>query len=305
MTGTPQHNSGSGVAAVVGTFDGVHLGHRYLLDRLTAVAAADGLSTRVYTFTGHPLESIDPAHAPGRLTTPAAKERKLREAGIDDVVTDDFARIRHLTAHQYICRLASEGVRLLLVGHDNRFGSDGLHTLDEFRDAARGTNVEIIQAPELTGPEGNSISSSAIRALIAAGRVGEAAQLLGRPYSLAGTVEHGKHLGHTIGFPTANLRPDDPAQLIPERGVYAARAITPCGTFPAMLNIGSRPTVDRPGAPSTIEAHIIGFDGDIYGRHLTLEFLRRLRPEKRFDGIEPLRRQLEADREATLDIFRQ
>ncbi len=299
---SPDGAATRGYAAVVGTFDGVHRGHRYLLDHLLRRARAEGLATRVYTFTRHPLATIAPDKAPAPLLSLRQKADRLRQTGIDDLRTDDFSALRGLTARQYLERLASEGVRLLIVGHDNRFGSDGLRSLGEFQQAAAGLPVAVEQAPELT-IGGCPVNSSAIRSLIAAGDIAGANALLGYPYAISGTVVSGRQLGRTIGFPTANLLPADPELLLPPTGVYAATATAGDRHLPAMLNIGHRPTVDSPDSPVTIEAHIIGLDSDLYGKPLTLQLQGRLRSEQRFDSVESLRRQLEADRKATLDFL--
>lgn len=299
-------NTGN-VAAVTGTFDGVHRGHRYLIGRLRDLAAGRSCAVvRAYTFDRHPLEVIAPAKAPLLLTPTERKVELLRRAGADDVSVDRFADIRSLTAAEYIARLASQGVTLLMIGHDSRFGSDRPSSLADYVEAARGTGVEIVRGPELTDPSGHPINSSTIRTLIAAGDMATANSLLGYTYSITGRVEAGKQLGRTIGFPTANLHPDADRQLIPSRGVYAALAAIDGTTaeLPAMVNIGHRPTVDAPDAPDTVEAHIIGYDGDLYGRPMSLHFVERLRSERRFPNIDALRRQLVIDRDAALKTIK-
>lgn len=302
MTSTDDVRPGSLAAAVVGTFDGVHLGHRYLIKHLLERSLTAGLTPRVYTFRTHPLSVINPAKAPAPLTSTTEKIRRLNEAGVGDIRVEDFTVLRGLTARQFISRLADEGVRLLVIGHDNRFGSDGLTAIEEFRDAAKGLPVAIEQAPELT-INGCPVNSSAIRSLIAAGDVGQANCLLGYRYQITGNVISGRQLGRTLGFPTANIAPDDPSLLLPAVGVYAAEALTSQGRFPAMVNIGHRPTVDLPAAPISIEAHIIGLYADLYGSTVSVEPLSCLRSEMRFDTVDDLSRQLRADRDATLDFF--
>lgn len=290
-------------AAVVGTFDGVHRGHRYLLDELGRRAAARGLATRVYTFTGHPLATLCPERAPFMLTTPAEKVGLLGQSGIDEYSICDFAEVAPMTAREYIEMLAGQRVELLLIGYDNRFGSDRLVTVDQFVEAARGTGVEIQQAPELTDADCRPINSSRIRQLITDGDITAANALLGYRYELTGPVVRGKQLGRTIGFPTANQYVADGHKLIPADGVYACLARVDGREYPAMVNIGHRPTVDRPEAPISIEAHIIGADADLYDRMLTLKVCDRLRDERRFDSLDALRRQLELDRASTLALL--
>lgn len=288
-------------AAVIGTFDGVHTGHRYLLADLRDRAAALGLSTCACTFTDHPLATLRPQSAPPMLTTPAEKLSMLRALGIDRIDITPFVDVASMTARRYITQLASKGVRLILIGHDNRFGSDGLKTLQQFIDAARDTGVTIEQAVELTTPDGCDINSSRIRSLLAQGRLTQANELLGYRYRITGTVVKGKQLGRTIGFPTANLQPSAAdRKVIPANGVYACLATVDGMSLPAMVNIGHRPTVDTADAPISIEAHLIDCDQDLYDHTLTLEFIERLRDEQRHPTLDALRAQLERDRAATL-----
>ena len=291
-------------AAVVGTFDGVHRGHRFLLDDLKARAKAAGLSTRVCTFSDHPLDTLRPDRSPLLLSTADEKRVLLRSCGIDRVDIDRFAPMASMTARQYIEHLASEGVKLLLIGHDNRFGSDGLTTLQQYADAASGTGVTILQAARLTDADGRPINSSRIRTFIENGDIAAANTLLGYEYNLTGTVVKGRQLGRTIGFPTANVAIEsDSRKLLPPNGVYACRAVIDGKIIPAMVNIGHRPTVDHPDAPVSIEAHLITVAPrqlDLYGRQLTLRFVDRLRAEQRFPTLEALKEQLERDRVATL-----
>lgn len=291
-----------GYAAVVGTFDGVHRGHRYLIDDLRQRALHQGLATAVYTFTDHPLAYLAPHRAPHLLTTPDEKRTLLRDTGVDLIDITPFHTIARLTAREYILRLASQGVRLLLIGYDNRFGSDRLTTLSQFIHAAHGTGITVEQARELTTPDGLDINSTRIRQALTHADIPLANDLLGYRYSITGTVVHGKQLGRTIGFPTANLQlpPDTRKHPLPT-GVYACTATLHDGTtHPAMVNIGHRPTVDTPHAPSTIEAHIIGLDTDLYDTTLTLHIHRRLRDEQRFDSLQALQAQLTRDRDQTL-----
>lgn len=290
-------------AAVVGTFDGVHTGHRYLLDVLKGMARSRGLSTRVYTFTDHPLATLCPAKAPGLLTTVSEKRALLDSLGIDGIVVSEFGDVASMTARRYIEMLAGQGVKLLLVGHDNRFGSDGLVEFGQFVEAACGTGVEIKLATELTTPDGREINSSRIRGLIGDRKMREAAGLLGYPYSMTGTVVHGRQLGRTIGFPTANLELGAASRkLRVPAGVYACRALVDGAPVAAMVNIGHRPTVDSNDSPTTIEAHLIDYHADLYGRPLTLEFVDFMRAEQRYSSLDELRQALSHDREVTVSL---
>jgi riboflavin kinase/FMN adenylyltransferase len=185
------------------------------------------------------------------------------------------------------------------MGYDHRFGSDRLGSLERYREAAAPLGLEVLAADEYRRADGTAISSSAIRrALAVDGDAAGAALSLGRPYRLSGTVGHGRQIGRTIGFPTANVEGIAAGKVIPAAGVYAATASVDGAAHTAVVNIGSRPTVtaaDGSAASRTIEAHLLGFDGDIYSRGITLDFTRRLRDERRFDSLEALSLQIAAD----------
>ncbi len=282
-----------GRIAVVGMFDGVHTGHRHLLTHLKEEAQKRSLTPMAVTFSNHPLELIAPGNAPELLTLPQQKQRLIEELGVECRMIPFDEKLRNTSAADFLRSLRdSYGVEVLVMGFNNRFGHDAPRDFNEYRRLGENCGVTIIPATEYA-PDGRKISSTEIRKLISAGEVAEAARLLGRPYTIEGTVEEGKQLGRTIGFPTANLRLADPRQLIPQGGVYATSTLG----HNAMTNIGSRPTVDTSGNP-TIETHIIGLEADLYGAPLTIAFRRRLRDEQRFPSVDALRRQLEADRAA-------
>ncbi len=309
--------------AVVGMFDGVHSGHRYLLDQLRLQAAERSLKPLVITFTNHPLSVIAPDKAPRLLTLPLEKAALIRREGFlgDELLllpVDE--KLRSTSAAGFLGMLRGRfDCAALLMGFNNRFGHDAPGDFASYKQLAANAGIELIQARELPAREG--VSSSEIRRLIAAGEVADAAALLGRPYTLTGTVVRGKALGRTLGFPTANLH--TPSTLIlPAPGVYAATATIAPPLFPsivasrqasskaelsypAMVNIGSRPTVDDPGAPLSVEAHIIGLpEGTtLYDCRLTLSFVDRLRSERRFASLEALRAQLLLDRAAALEAL--
>lgn len=271
-------------------FDGVHLGHQYLISQLKehcdeAVAV---------TFTNHPLWVIKGEREPRLLSTPAEKSRMLGALSVRPVLLPFDEQLRHMTAEEFIRLLAREhGIDLLVLGFNNSIGSDR-RTSDDDSALSNATGVEIIRASELPGDV--KVNSSAIREMVAAGDVKQAATLLGRNYTLHGTVVHGKKLGRTIGFPTANIEADSTDKLIPANGVYAADAITTDGhAYRAVVNIGHRPTVDNPSATVTIEAHLDGFTGSLYDQPLTLHFLDRLRGERKFSGLDELKAAISND----------
>lgn len=289
----------NGTAAAIGTFDGVHRGHAAVLRCVCEEARSHGLDPIAITFDRHPLSLIAPERVPLAITTTERKEKLIRQAGLTPVVVAFDDELRHTTAEQWM-RILSEkyGVRLLVVGYDNTFGCDGINfSISDYRRLGLKFGIEVTEAPTVEG-----ISSSAIRKAIAAGDVEAAREMLGRPHSVSGMVVEGNRLGRTIGFPTANIL-TKPGIAVPANGVYAAKAKLPDGSLhPAMVNVGVRPTIGRGNAP-TVEAHIIGWKGDLYGHPVKLEFFRRLRDETRFKSIDALRRQLCLDAAATLEAL--
>ncbi len=290
----------AGRVATIGTFDGLHRGHQAILSLLKREAErAPGEKPLVITFDRHPLSVVAPDRAPLLIMPTAERDRALREGGFDVVVVEFTESLRRLTAAEWLARMRDDyGVRTLVLGYDNRFGSDGRNlTTAAIAALAAEAGIRLVEAPKVEG-----CSSSAIRRALAEGRTDEAAAILGRRYSLSGTVVRGRQIGRTIGVPTANVEPDGGRQL-PAPGVYAATSpdADTSGPVPAVVNIGHAPTVATDGA-LTIEAHLIAFDGDLYGRRLTLDFGARLRDERKFGSLEELRARIAADIEnATLN----
>lgn len=295
--------------AAVGMFDGLHRGHRYLLGRLKEEAINRGGEAVVVTFSNHPLEVVAPDRAPRLLSLPEEKRALLAAAGIGETVMVEFDRDMMMTSSRgFLENLRQRyGITALLLGFNNRFGHDRIDDFGQYRQIGREAGVELVAADEFTA-EGVKVSSSAVRALLGKGDVSGAAQMLGRPYSLEGVVVHGRQLGRTIGFPTANIEVADPARkLLPAPGVYASRVLTAAGVeCISMVNIGHRPTVDTPDAPLSVEVNLIdydrehvgtGFTPDLYGTELRLEFIEQLRSERRFPSVEELAAQLGRDRD--------
>lgn len=286
-------------AAAVGTFDGLHKGHQEVIKTLTDTASATGLRPLVFSFDRHPLALIAPERTPPMLMPAPVRERMLKEWGTIPVTLRFDDSLRNLTAGEWLRTLRDNyEVRTVVLGYDNTFGCDGREmTHERLRSLALPLGIEIVEAPEIKG-----MSSSAARKAIVSGNIEKASEILGRPYELPGEIVEGERLGRTIGFPTANLRPE-PTMAIPARGVYAAKALLPDERMmPAMVNIGVRPTVGV-GLHLTIEAHLIGFEGDLYGAQMKLLFRKRLRDEVRFSGLEALKEQLEKDRCMTICEF--
>ena len=285
-----------GVLATVGMFDGVHAGHRFLLDFISQEAARRNLSTQVITFTNHPLSIVRPESAPKLLSTPEQKLDLILSNGIDDIVMLDFTpELQNLSAQQFIKLLRDNfGVTHLAIGFNNSFGNDRSLKFEDFQKIGKEAGIEIIQTPEYTD-NNNKVSSSVIRRLINDGDVASASKLLGRKFSLTGKVVHGRNVGHTIGFPTANLAPEFPQQIIPAKGVYAGTVNIDGTTYKTMVNIGVRPTFDSQDQTLSIEAYIDRFNGNLYDKTITINFTDRLRDEIKFNSIDQLKQQLSTD----------
>jgi len=283
-------------AATIGFFDGVHLGHVHLLEELKSIAAERGLKSMAITFPEHPRQILQSDYRPRLLSTPQDKMRLLEQTGIDYCFPLHFtSALAMLDAETFMTDFLQKklGVSTLLVGHDHHFGHDTSLSMDDYRQIGNKIGMEVIPADAYLY-DGIPVSSSRIRRELVAGNVKAANAMLGYRYTISGTVIHGMQNGRKMGFPTANLGPYCEFMQIPADGVYSALAKVDGETWPAMLNIGFRPTFE--GKARTIEAHLLGFERDIYFHELTLEFVDFLRPERRFDSPEGLAAQLEADR---------
>lgn len=280
-----------GKAAAIGTFDGVHLGHVAVLDRLREKADANGLDPMAITFDRHPLSLIAPERAPMAITTTEKKMDLIAKTGVTPFVIPFDEDLRSTTAREWMQMLHDRmGVRLIVVGYDNTFGSDGInYSIADYKKIGEETGIIVEDAPVVPG-----ISSSAVRKAIAGGDIGKASEMLGRDFTLPGFVVEGNKLGRTIGFPTANVMPEA-GIIVPGNGVYAATATLPDGSRRnAVVNVGVRPTVRR-GNNLTVEAHILDWKGDLYGCDIRLTFRARIRDEIKFNSIESLRQQIKKD----------
>lgn len=295
-----------GTMAAVGMFDGVHLGHLHLLDQLRSEAAKRLLQPLAVTFSNHPLSVIAPARAPKLLSAPEAKMLQLASQHVAVRMLQFTPELRLTSARRFLTMLREQwGVKAMLLGFNNRFGHDAPSDFNTYRDMAMNEGIELLLSSEKQTSTGEKISSSAIRRHLQQSRVEQANALLGRPYLIQGMVEHGQAIGRQIGFPTANIRPSFSEQLIPGCGVYAGNVIVPDGSqHPAVVNIGLRPTLnDKNNTQTSLEAHIIDYDGDLYGAPITLNFVAFLRTEQRFPSLEALATQIAADRTRALSIL--
>ena len=290
--------------AALGVFDGVHRGHRAVIARVESEAAARGLSSAVITFRAHPQQVLRPQVPFRMLTSPEERETLLRQTGIDRVIFLDFTReMSLLSAFDFLQILSSHyQVKGLIIGYDHRFGHNRAEEFDDYVKYGQRLGMEILHADELVTDAG-PVSSSIIRKLLVEGDLTTANHLLSYPYTLHGKVVNGFHVGRELGFPTANIDIDYPDKLIPANGVYAARIVLPDGNrYNGMLNIGNRPTLNRPNDYS-IEANLFDFSGNLYGSSLAVELIRYMRPEQTFADITALRAQLVADEAAIRKIL--
>jgi riboflavin kinase / FMN adenylyltransferase len=294
---------GSGAAVTIGAYDGVHLGHRALLADLSARAAAADLSTVVVTFDRHPAYVVRPESAPKQLTSLEQKRELLADAGIERVVVIPFDQARaDESAEDFVKEVLVDdlGARLVVVGEDFHFGHGRKGNVELLRRLGAEHGFEVVGVG-LTGDGSEAVSSTRIRARLAAGEVEEAARLLGRPHEVRGPVVRGDGRGGPeLGFPTANLAVADDIAL-PADAVYAGHYRRPDGTmYQAAISVGRRPTFyERGSAPVLVEAYLLRFDGDLYGEPARVSFAHRLRDEQRFDSVEDLVAQMRADVAAT------
>ncbi|ABE50476.1 bifunctional riboflavin kinase/FAD synthetase [Methylobacillus flagellatus] len=289
------------LAVAIGNFDGVHLGHQALLRRLIEVASAQGLKSAVMTFEPHPREFFAPDKAPARLTSLREKLELFAEAGVDYVYVCHFnRRFAAITVEAFMQDILRNALdaRTILVGEDFRFGAGRQGSMEDF--ARAGFNL---QSQPQVNLDGKRVSSTAIREALAKGQLDEAARLLGRPYSISGKVVHGDKLARELGYPTANIHMlhDRP----PLFGIYAVKleGLAEGGDWPGVASLGVRPTVKQDGKP-TLEAHLFDFSGDIYGRHVRVKFMHKIRDEMKFDSLETLKYWIARDAEMAREYFR-
>lgn len=293
------------LAITVGFFDGVHRGHRFIIDHLKQLAAAEGSKTAVLTFREHPRKMLHSDFVPELLTTCEEKMNLLSQTGLDYCILLDFTPdIQNLTAEEFIKTLLYKQLhtKTLLIGHDNRIGKGRVDGFDEYVKYGKEVRVAVVKTEEFYY-KGKQISSSEIRRLMDEGDISIANQLMGSPYKIDGKVVRGDQIGRTIGFPTANIHVANTEKIIPQLGVYACWVLIDDECYKGMLNIGLRPTVLPENQKATIEVNILDFDQDIYGETIRLEIIKKVRDEKRFPDLQALKRQIENDKEQIISIL--
>lgn len=280
--------------ATIGFFDGVHIGHRFLLSELKTIGQKKRLESLVISFNNSPQNSLHPKKNIKYLSTPLEKTQLLSDFGISNCLMLDFdKKIAQQDAETFLMWLKEMySVKILLIGHDHRFGNDKISTFETYQKLGEKLNIEITQCTKFED-NGKQVSSSIIRSLISNGDIKLANQLLDYTYSITGKVIHGNKIGRTIGFPTANLKINS-EKIIPKNGVYIVETCINNQIYKGLLNIGTRPTVD--GNTQTIETHLIDFNKDIYDEKITLYIKKRLRDEIKFSSITELQQQIEIDR---------
>lgn len=293
------------VAATIGFFDGVHVGHRSLLNRLQVVAKSRGLRSVAVTFRQHPTAVYAPERMPKLICSYRQRIDLLRQYADDVCVLDFDTDMAKMTAQCFAEEVLKKqlGVSVLIMGYNHRFGSDNLTDAEQYDALCRRCGIELVRAEEV---EGVKVSSTMIRRLVAQNKFEDAARLLGYEYNFSGTVVHGNHIGTRLGFPTANISVDS-QQLLPCGGVYAARVVTDKGEkLFAMMNIGVRPTICHEGGNQSVEVHILGLEAGepMYGRTITVIPEHFIRNEIKFPSQEALKQQLNTDKTEIKKFFK-
>jgi len=299
-----EFNAAKKTIVTLGTFDGVHKGHKSILEKLTKSSKQTGCESVVLTFFPHPRMVLQQNSDLKLLNTITEKAWLLEQCGIDNLIIHPFSmEFSRLTAEEFVKDILIDSLNIckIIIGHDHRFGRNRTADINDLIRFGQQYDFEVEQITALEVNE-VSVSSTKIRRALEEGNIYTANRFLGYPYFLTGTVTTGKQLGRTIGFPTANIAIAEDYKQIPAQGVYAVSSVINGKTVLGMMNIGTRPTVD--GTYQTIEVHFLDFDADIYGQELKISLHYRLRAEQKFDGIDALKAQLQNDRLQTIDFFK-
>lgn len=291
-----------------GTFDGVHIGHRKIMDQLNQAAERDGGESVLLTFAPHPRQVLQPDIDLKMINTQNEKIALLKETGLDHLIIHPFTKAFSRTSSLEFVReilVNTIGAKKLVIGYDHHFGRNREGSFEHLKEygPVYGFEVEEIAAQDM---DQVTVSSTKIRKAIESGDMQTAREYLSYYFPLSGQVTSGERMGSKLGFPTANIRPEEPSKIVPADGAYAIRAhLTDAEgpSLPGMCNIGIRPTVG--GKFQTIEAHLFDFDQDLYGQRLRLNFIQQLREERKFDNLEGLRQQLQKDETHARKVLKQ
>jgi riboflavin kinase / FMN adenylyltransferase len=292
--------------ATLGIFDGVHRGHMALLDSLVSKARSVKGESVVITFSPHPRLILEQNNRNlSFLTTMDEKVILLQKANVGHLIIIEFTTaFSTISACDFLRDILIEkiGTKHLIIGYDHHFGRHGEGDFNTIKECSDESEFIVEQVQGIHTEEG-AISSSSIRKALLEGKLDEANSWLGYPYSLSGTVVEGRRIGRTIGYPTANIKPQSKYKLIPANGVYAVEVEVDRVRYLGMLSIGSNPTVNEYASFRSIEVHILNFDNDIYGHNISVLFRKKLRDEKKFDNLMQLTEQMDLDRENTLRLL--
>jgi len=286
-----------GLVATVGFFDGVHQGHRFLIDRMKEQATRLQLKTAVITFPQHPRQVLQKDYQPKLLNSFEEKIEHLEETGIDYCIILNFTlELSRLNARDFIRNILADQlhVKTLFVGYDHRFGHNREEGMEQYQAYGRELGIDVIRADSYQTTD-HHISSSEIRRLLLEGKVEDAAALLTYPYQIKGNIVSGFKVGRKLGFPTANIHITEPFKIVPAIGVYAVKVCLGESQFDGMLYIGNRPTLNN-GNDITLEVNIFNFSEDIYNNEITVTFIKYIRGDIKFDSLDELKQQLENDR---------
>lgn len=301
VEGLPEFKKG---VLTIGTFDGVHLGHQEIIKRINQEAAAIGGESIIVTFHPHPRLVVNPNDTSLKLlNTLEEKIALLERFGVDNLIVAPFSiEFSKLTAREYVEDFLWKNVRpkKVVIGYDHRFGNNREGGLELFLEMGKELGFEVEEIAKQMVDD-LAVSSTKVRNALQAGDVVQANHLLGYEYSLHGTVVEGHQMGRKLGYPTANIHPNNPNKLIPAKGVYAVRVKLEGQLYPAMMNIGDNPTFE--GRKASIEANLFDFDRDIYGMELDVIFVQRLRSELKFDNIDALIKQMADDEKVSRKLL--
>lgn len=291
------------LVATIGFFDGVHTGHRFLIDQVKEEAAKRGLPSAVITFPVHPRKVLQKDYQPALLCGFDEKTERLATTGVDYCVCLDFTtEISQLSAREFMKDILKDklSVNTLVIGYDHRFGHNREDGFADYKRYGSEIGVDVIEARELPGEE--HVSSSRIRKLLAEGYIRKAAKLLSYNYTISGKIVEGFKVGRTIGFPTANIQVWETYKVIPAFGVYAVYVHVEGQRYDGMLYIGKRPTLHN-GDNISIEVNLFNFDGDLYNKNLTAEFIDFVRPDEKFIDIDTLKKQIGNDKDTVISVI--
>jgi riboflavin kinase / FMN adenylyltransferase len=293
-------NIKSNAIVTIGTFDGVHIGHKKIIEKLVSQAKKRNCESIVLTFFPHPRMVLQQHDNIKLLNTIGEKSELLEKTGIDNLIIHPFDKeFSELSAEEFVKTILIDKLKIqkIIIGYDHRFGKNRSANIDDLIVFGEKYNFEVEQ---ITVEEINqiAISSTKIRNFLLSGQIVEANSYLGYNYFISGKVVKGKQLGRTIGFPTANIHIEEDYKLLPKKGVYIVKSVINNKTIFGMMNIGNRPTLD--GNTITIEVHFLNFDLDIYNENIVVEILDFIRDENKFDSLDSLKNQIEKDKQTTL-----